>query len=216
VAGYFLLFDGNLFAERLRPALAAGWRQRSFSPCRELCQSLLPHVAEFDRRYHVGEGASLIKEVARGLTFDRAFWRTLVGELLFYAADEIPEFQTCPDTLCCLLAPEHYRQDVRERERLAPVQQAHLGSRPLTFGAVAYRREQCGLNDREDVRRLADYLDGINPADWQAADLALLRESLDEEDRAEELAIAREWLEPLRQMYRQAAGRGQVIVHEFF
>ena len=42
LADYFLLLDGALFAERMRPALAASWRRRSFEPCREFCAALLP------------------------------------------------------------------------------------------------------------------------------------------------------------------------------
>jgi hypothetical protein len=45
-----------------------------------------------------------VGQVARGLPYDRHFWRALVGEVLLFAADDIPEFQTCADTLCCLLA----------------------------------------------------------------------------------------------------------------
>jgi hypothetical protein len=204
---YFLLLDGVLFAERMRPALAAGWRMRSFKPCREFCAELLPRVEDFDSRYHIGEGESLIKQVVHGLQFDRDFWRSLAGECLFYAADEIPEFQTCLETISSLLAPSFSPRPFGEER--APIQQAHLGSRDLTFGSVVYRPEHCRLNDREDVQRLAEYLTSIDPAGWLASALPLA-----EEEREEELEIAREWFIPLREMYQRAARQRQVIVNE--
>jgi hypothetical protein len=213
VADYFLLLNGTLFDDLFRPVLAASWRTRSFEPCREFCRTLLPRVEEFDSRHHIREGESLVEQVVRGLAFHRDFWRALVGELLFYAAEDIPEFQTCPDTLCCILAPEHYRIQEQPRDRLALIQQAHRGSRDLVFGPAVYRPEHCGYNDRADVARLADYLRSVNPSRWKAEDLAPLTE-LREDEREEELQIAQEWFEPLREMYRRAAAAGQVIVHE--
>jgi hypothetical protein len=200
---YFLLIDGNLFEERLRPALAASRRRRSFEPCRHLCRDLLDRVKQFHARYHVGEGESLVEQVAGGLAYDRDFWSALAGELLFYAADDIPEFSTCLDTLRCLVTPE----------QLLSIEQAHRGSRPLTFGAAVYRPDECGLNDREDVRRLAETLGSIDPLDWQPSSLARLPE-LAEEDREDELGFARDWFPSLVEMYRRAAGAGQVIVRE--
>ncbi|MBI1914932.1 MAG: hypothetical protein HYS12_09385 [Planctomycetes bacterium] len=214
MADYFLLLDAALFEGRMRPALAESWRRRSFEPCRDFCVSLLPRVEDFTRRYHVGEGEPLAAQVARGLVFHRDFWRALAGELLFHAADEVPEFQTCPDTLCCLLAPEHPRERAGPRERFAPIQQAHFGTRDLTFGGIAYRPDHCGLNDLDDVRRLAGYLASVDPVCWHADDLAPLPD-LAEEDRAEELEIARDWFAPLRAMYERAAAKSQVVVHEF-
>ena len=214
MADYFLLLDAELFEGRMRPALAESWRRRSFEPCRDFCVSLLPRVEDFTRRYHVGEGEPLAVQVARGLVFHRDFWRALAGELLFHAADEVPEFQTCPDTLCCLLAPDHFGQSSVPRERFAPIQQAHFGTRDLAFGGIAYRPDHCGLNNLEDVRRLADYLASVNPSGWRPADLTPLPD-LAEEDCAEELEIARDWFIPLRAMYERAAAKSQVIIHEF-
>ena len=221
MADYFLLLDVDLFENRMRPALAESWRRRSFEPCRDFCAGLLPRVEDFTRRYHVGEGEPLVGQVVRGLVFHRDFWRALAGELLFYAADEVPVFQTCPDTLCCLLAPDHFPVGARSgdraltaQERFAPIQQAHFGTRDLTFGGVTYRPDHCGLNNCDDVRRLAQYLASIDPTRWRAEDLAPLP-GLAEEDRAEELEVARDWFVPLRTMYEQAAAKSQVVVHEF-
>src|SRR6516165_1995121 len=136
MADYFLLLDAADFEGRVRPALAESWRRRSFVPCRELCRSLLPAASAYRQRYHTGDTEPLLARVADGLAFDRTFWRALVGEVLLFTAAEIPEFQVNAETLYCLLAPDNYRLEVGERERLAPIQQAHCGSRDLTFGAA--------------------------------------------------------------------------------
>src|SRR4051812_32843763 len=102
---YHLLLDAAAFHDRIRPALSAAWLQRSFASCRALCESLLPAARSFAERYHLGSDEPLLAQVGRGLPFDRAFWRHLAGEILWYSATEIPEFETAPDSLCCLLAP---------------------------------------------------------------------------------------------------------------
>ncbi len=212
MANYFLLHDGSLFAE-MRDALAASWRTRSFEPCLAFCAAQLSRAQDFDARYHVGEGEPLVKQVALGLPFDRNIWRALTGELLLYAADEVPEIPTCPDTLCCLLAPDHYGKPTDDRPKLAPIQQAHFGSRPLSFGPTIYRSEHCGFNDRADVQRLAAYLANVDPSRWQDSDLTSLSD-VPEDERAEELEIAREWFPALRDLFQGADAAQQVIVHE--
>src|SRR5690348_14059984 len=90
---YHLLLDGTTFHDRIRPALAAAWKGRSFEPCRGLCADLIPAAERFARRYHLGGDEPLLRQVAAGLPFDRDFWRHLVGELLWFGASEIPEFE---------------------------------------------------------------------------------------------------------------------------
>jgi hypothetical protein len=211
MADYFLLLDAASFAGRTRPALAAAWRQRSFDPCRLLCADLMPAARAYAQRYHVGGEEPLLGRVADGLPFDRARWRGLTAEVLLYTAVEIPEFQTCEETLCLLLAPDHNQAEVEERSRLAPIQQAHRGTRDLTFGAAVYRPEHAGYNNTDDVARLVDYLGAIQPEQWTPADLAGLA---DEGEREEELAFAREWFPGLAEMFQRARERGYVLVHE--
>src|ERR1700683_2430165 len=105
MADYFLVHDRDVF-EELRPALAAAWRERSFAPCRTLCRSRAPAALDYAAKYHVRTDDILLFQVEHDLPFDRAFWRTLVGELLLFAAIEIPEFPTTFDTLTHLLAPQ--------------------------------------------------------------------------------------------------------------
>jgi hypothetical protein len=153
-------------------------------------------------------------QVARGVSFDRHFWNLLVSELLLYSAAEIPEIQIAPETLCCLLAPETYRQGSVPRASFVPIQQAHFGTRELVFGTRCYRAEQAGYNDIDDVARLSRYLAAQSPHTWAVADLAGLRDITDDEERAEELEFAREWFPTLAELYQRAAARRHIIVCE--
>ncbi len=213
MADYFLLLDGAAFEETVRPALAESRRQRSFEPCRALCAALLPAAREYAVKYHVRHVEPLPAAVAAGLPFDRSTWRALVSEVLLYSAVEIPELQTCPQTLCCLLSPGEFGRGGSRHEELPAVLQAHRGSRALTFGSAVYRPEHAGYNNAGDVARLAGYLASIRPERWTAADLALLRD-LPPEERDEELAFAREWFPELAELFGRARGAGCVIVHE--
>jgi hypothetical protein len=211
MADYFLALDGATFEGEVRPALAAAWLRRSFEPCRALCASLVPAARDYADRYHTG-GESLIQNVAEGLSFDRGFWRLLVGEVLLVAAVEIPEFQTAADTLYLLLAPEVGGDtlDLPRGQRPA-ILQAHQGSRDLTFGPATYRPDHAGYNNAADVARLADYLAALRPETWTTA---ALRHLEDEDERADELAFAREWFPELRELYRRAHAEGRVLVLE--
>jgi hypothetical protein len=216
MADYFLVLDGTLFETQLRPALGEAWRRRSFAPCRDLCASLAPAAEEFARRYHTGADESIVARVGAGLPFDRDFWRLLAGEVLFVAAEEIPEIQTCPRTLACLLAPDVRAADADELAlpQLPPVLQAHRGSRELAFGPAVYRPGAAGLNDVADVARLAGYLASVRPEEWRPDDLRGLPGLEGDEDRADELAFAREWFPALRDLYTSAGTRGRVVVCE--
>jgi hypothetical protein len=211
---FFQLLAARTFHEQIRRALSAAWQQRSFEPCRWLCLALLPAVEVFAQRFHTNPEESLLRQVAAGLPFDRDFWRLLVGEVLLYSAEEIPELQTIPDTFCCLLAPQRYREGPGPRERFAPIEQVHFGARDLFFGGGFYRPDHAGYNNTDEVAQLTNYLDALRPEDWTIAALAGLREVSDDEERADELDFAREWLPPLQELYRRAHQRQQIIVCE--
>jgi hypothetical protein len=212
MADYFLVLEGNFFERAVRPPLATAWRQRSFGPCRDLCAELLPSARAYAERYHTGSDEPLLAKVAGGLPFDRTYWRSLIGEVLLFTAVEIPELQTCADTLCRLLAPAACDLAL-PREELPPIRQAHEGSRDFTFGAAVYRPEYAGYNNAADVARLADYLGGLDPARWTVADFGP-REDEDTDDLADELDFAREWFPVLAALYRRCQKSGRVIVHE--
>jgi hypothetical protein len=207
---YFLLLDARSFHERLVPPLAAAWRQRSFQPCRPLADWLQPACAALRDGFFGAGNEPLLAALARGLPFDRNTWRMLAGEALLVAATEMPEIQTAPAVLRCLLAPETLENSQRLRVGFTPIEQVHFGARDLTFGGAVYRPDHAGYNDSTDVCRLTDYLNAIDPARWQVDALA----ELAEEERQEELDFAREWFGPLRDMYRCAAEQNQVIVCE--
>ena len=106
----------------------------------------------------------------------------VVGEVLLFTAVEIPEFETCEETLCRLLAPPlptlprpggraGWGQVVDQREHWVPIQQAHRGTRDLMFGSAVYRPEHAGYNNVDDVSRIADYLSAVRPENWRPADL---------------------------------------------
>src|SRR5438876_243637 len=65
-----------------------------------------------------------------------------------------------------------------------------------------------------DVSRLCDYLADLNPLEWTAAGLSALREAADEQDREEELEIAREWFPALLDLYQRAKSKGEMIICE--
>ncbi len=211
MADYFLLLDGVAFETKLRPALTASWRQRSFEPCIPLCQELAPAARDFTQRYHTGDQPILcqLAVAASALPFERGFWRALVGEMLLYSAQEIPEFQLVEQTLSDLLFPGI--PAAVERGGFTPIQQIHRGTRDLSFGAAVYRPDNAGYNNATDVERLADYLDAINPTSWIVANVA---GSNEEEDREDELEFAREWFPSLREMYQRARDGGCVVVIE--
>lgn len=214
MAEYFICLDAELFLGRICPALAAAWRMRSFQPCRSLCLELLPAAQDYSRRYHTGEERTLVAAAADSIPFDRSSWRLLAGEVLLFAASEIPEFQSNAETLCCLLAPGLSRHGEVVRERFAPIQQALWGSRDATFGPAVYRPDHAGYNDPDDVARLAAYLTAIQPQLWTVGDLLPLSELADDEERADELAFVREWFPVLVELYQRAQAHERVVIIE--
>jgi hypothetical protein len=214
MADYFLCLDAATFLNRIRPALADSWRKRSFDPCRSLCNALLPAAQEYNHRYHTGEEESLVARLTHGIPFDRACWRHLVGEVLLFAAVEIPEFQSNAETLCCLLAPEASRHPAMVREPRAPIQQVFRGSRDVTFGAAVYRPDRAGYNDPNDVARLAAYLAAVESQRWTVEDLRRLDDLADDAERADELAFVREWFPVLVELYQRTQAQRRVLIVE--
>ncbi len=209
MAIYFLLIDAERFSGEIVPALAASWRERIFAPCRPLCQSLQPTAAAFGKQYYLGSGELMLDAVLRGAAFNRVFWRALAGEILWFAAADVPETLTALETLLPLLG---YPSEISlAREKLVPIQQSHYGSRDLVFGGGFYRPASAGYNDRADVGRLAEYLAGVNPAAWNAS---ALTEIADAEDREEELDYARQCFAALRELYRTAQAARQMVICE--
>jgi hypothetical protein len=203
---YFYLLPASFFHELMRPALTQSWVRRRFAPCLPLCAWLRQRASELPED-------SLVRRLAEGIPFSRHCWHGLIGECLLFGSIELPRLPTAPRTLCCLLATEHFRAGEIPRERFAPIQQVHLGSRDLCFGGY-YRPEHAGYNDRADVVRLLAYLQAQQPARWLAADLAPLSELGTAEERAEELADVRDWWPALVALYERAAAEDLIVVCE--
>jgi hypothetical protein len=201
---YFLLHDADTLHRRIAPALARSWRQRNFGPVVALASYFAPVLAKFADCFHLtADERPLLSQLTADQPFHRRLWRHLAGEVLLYAAADAPSIQTAAVTLAALVAP-HQR---------AAVRLAHVGSRDLDFDGVLYRPGHAGLNGVADVARLTDELSDIDPAGWNVAELVGVPD-LDDEERADELAFARECFAALRSVYEQAQRQGQVVVCE--
>jgi hypothetical protein len=214
MADYFMCLDAETFLQRIRPALTNSWHQRSFDPCRSLCGELLPAVQAYAQRYHLSEKETLVATVADGIPFDRVCWRHLAGEVILFAAAEIPEFPSNAEPLCCLLGAVPYHREPVNREYFAPIEQILRGSRDLIFGTAMYRPDQAGYNDPADVARLAAYLTSVQPQRWTVEDLQPLSDLVDDEERADELEFVREWYPALVELYQRTHENQRVLIIE--
>jgi hypothetical protein len=211
---YYMLLDAMLFHWQIIPALTTSWRERSFHPCRPLRAALLASARSYVQRFHLRSEETLLCTDLGALSFDRHCWQALVGEILVFAAAEIPELQVAPALLRRLLAPERGGPDEVPREQFAPIDQAHFGSRYLCFGRRIYRAEHAGYNDSRDVARLNLYLDSQDPARWSLSELMSAQGAENIDDLKEELEFARDWFPSLQEIYRAAHRLGQVVVCE--
>ena len=212
---YFLLLDADRFDREIVSALAASWFARSFQPTHALCQTVLADIeaSGFDPT-HLSPDETVAGQIVRhGIAFDRDVWRLLVGEVLLYCAAEIPEMETTPRALGCLLGVTEIPSD-RSREQFHWIEQVHYGSRDICLGGGFYRPEQAGYNDRADVTRLASLLAGVRMEAWRPEQLRALPDLETDDDRAEELAYVREWFPSLRELYEKAREQRQIIVCE--
>lgn len=201
MAPYFYLLESRFFHE-LTASLAKCRRQRSFSPCLDLCRKCA--VA--------GGPASVCEAVIAGLPFDRHVWHALIGECLVHGAVDVPRIPVDPSSLCQILAPNQWNESARER--FTPIQQVLYGSRDLRIGGGYYRPDRTGLNKLEDVARLNVYLSSVAPSAWTAEALHAAEGLEDDEDRAEELAQLRDWWPALAEMYAEAEAKRQVFICE--
>lgn len=211
---YFYLLEQATFLDSIRPALSTSWRQRSFAPCRELCQQLIPRIPDYLAGRSSADDSPFLLRVAEGAAFDRRLWHLLVGEVLMFSAVDVPRIDTSPDALCCLLASDRVREPTTEREKFDAIQQAHFGSRDLVFGGGYYRPDFAGWNDVDDVARLHDYLAGHDTSQWKIADLKPSLAEANDEELAAELEYARQCHVALCEMYARARNNREVIVAE--
>ena len=229
---YFYVVPGRRFVTEIQPPLAQAWRKRSFEPCRSLCRELAETAHSFAVTHRIDPDALFIERVAMGMPFSKDACRSLVSDLITVSAVMMPEIQTAPQTLRCLLSKalpldggevgggEHFAKTIPPAAALShegggretPIDQAHFGARDLVFGGGFYRPEHAGWNDESDVARLADYLASVDPRTWHAGQLAPLTE-IAADDREEEVEFARQSMQNLAILY-QSARDGHVIVCE--
>ena len=203
---YFFPIDARRFHEELKPALAASWHKHSFTYVRNLCREIGPATRTFLQTTGTGAAEPLVMQAAGNLPFRPEPWRLLVGEILLFSADNLPELEAPLSTYALLLG----LQLAESRPDFSPIQQAILGTRDMQFGAAYYRPESAGFNDSDDVARLAVWLTQIDSSAWDADRLL----GVPVQDRPDELAFAQEWFPPLASMYERAARLKQVIVCE--
>lgn len=173
----------------------------------------MPRAREFAGQYHLGAEEPLLAQIEPGLPFDRALWRHLVGEVLWFAAADIPVLATAEPALECLLEGRLLGDDLGPRDSWPLVRRAHAGSRDIILGGGFYRPDDAGWHDLADVAALAAALEEIDCHRWQAGQLACW-ESLPVEDRQEELDYARECLAALANLYRAAAESRHLVFCE--
>src|SRR5205085_12573650 len=179
---YFYVHDSRWFHDDFVPALTLCRRRRSFLPCLSLCRSLIPNAQSFVERYHIGGDVPLLCRLDASTGYDRDLWRLLVGELLIFGALEMPEIWQAPEMLCHLTGPRPVHLDSLMRADFGPMQQAHLGARDLCFGMAFYRPAVVGVNDAQDVDRLAAYLGTLEPACWTEDMLAVSETEVDADE----------------------------------
>jgi hypothetical protein len=203
---YFYILERRFYHDAMKAPLAESYARRSFVPCVDLCRRLLATNSEIPKD-------SLIHSILSGLPFERQFWHGLIGECLVHGATDIPRLNTAPESLCSLLAPQFVNKDV-SRPEYPTIFQCHFGTRDLRFGSGYHRPDKVGLNDTDDVERLAGYLEGIDPTLWKASDLDLIAELADDEQRAEELAYVRDWFPSLVEVYQAAGAHDWIVICE--
>src|SRR6202453_3749007 len=115
----FCPIDEGLFSQRIQPIMARCRRERTFAAGRGLFEEMLPRIRAYHASYHGLAVEALVEQALRGLSFDAAAWRAVVGEVLLFTADELPLLRLSPQALCCLLADSLETP----REQFAPIQQ---------------------------------------------------------------------------------------------
>ena len=90
------------------------------------------------------------------------------------------------------------------------VERLHRGSRELTFGGIPYRPDRAGLHDTADIAELAITLGMTDPDRWSAESVC----NVSPDERADELAFARQCFADLRAMIETARANSRIIVCE--
>ncbi|GIW80457.1 MAG: hypothetical protein KatS3mg105_2264 [Gemmatales bacterium] len=207
---YFLAHDMSYFDGEIAPVLARCRSRRSFACARTLCERLLPRAERFHAPYALPADIWL-RLVLEGKPYDRRTWRLLAGEILIYAATEVPAIQVCPPTLLALVG-QISTDGSKPQATAGLMANALFGHDDIRFGAFFYRPGSAGMNRCRETARIADYLVSLDPASWSANALLPFLES--EDDCREELALARESVKDLAEFYSRACSSRQMVICE--
>lgn len=207
---YYMLHDPELFLDRIVPAMSISWQRRSFKPCVELCQSLLPQAEDYCKRYFLKREEMLVYSVSLTMPFGRELWNLLAGELLLITARDIPTIPDGADSLCGLTSAEHPLPT--DREQLNDMQKACYGAMDIAFGNKLFRPALAGWNPLSECKRLARHLDTVK---LDASHQSYLSHQLQSvEDLEDEIAVARECLAALRELYAEANRKDWIVLVE--
>lgn len=198
---FFYLLEGAFFLEKVLPTLAACQRGRTFAPLKDL----LPHL-------FIPAGDYSILNQAAEMSFDRAVFQAVVGQVLIFGAREMPRLPLDPKSLIPMLSPDCPEQE--DRSAYSPIKQVFQGSRDLVIGRLPYRPFHVGWNNPADVARLWQYLKALDPAAWSESLLPPLAGLEQPEDREEEVAMIRDWWPDLVGLYRRARDEKGILVCE--
>jgi hypothetical protein len=201
---YFLLHEPFIFERQIVPAFAMSWKINSFEPLATLAAQMKPGITAFGEKFRMGADAPILEQLAGGMKFDKAIWEMALAEALFYGAKEAPDSPTSFTSLRFLLGSPIETIELNARSNWPWIERAVLGSRTLRLGRGVYRPREAGWNSPAEAGQLATQLHTLDSGTWNPGQLTLMDASLDEEDRADELALAVEALAGLRTIYDRA------------
>lgn len=162
----------------------------------------------------MGSDEPVVEQISRGMRFDRDLWEMALGETLFYGATEVPDTPVSFGSLRFLLGSRAHESLMAARSEWPWIERAVLGSRTFRLGRGVYRSQDAGWNGPAEAALLADKARVVDPASWRSEQLAEFDASLEEEDRADELALAQQALQQLRTLYQRATEFNYVVVCE--
>ncbi len=189
---YFLFHDAAFFQTELVAAFTQSWKISSFEPLVAVAKQLKEGISNFSEKFRMGADEPILGHVARGMKFNRAVWEMALGEALFYGAREAPDSPVSFGSLRFLLGSRRDEGALEARSEWPWIDRAVLGSRTLRFGRAVYRPQNAGWNGKAEAASFAVESQRVDPETWCEADLQLLDGTLDQEDLADELALAKE------------------------
>jgi hypothetical protein len=212
VPHYFLLHDSHLFEGQILPAFAGSWQGKSFEPIVALARQLEPRIAAFGDKFRMGADKAMLELIARGMKFNRDIWEMALGEVLYYGARETPNAPVSFGSLRFLLGSTG--NVLTSRSDWPWIDRAILGARTLRLGRGVYHPQDAGWNSTAEAAVIAAEASRVDSEGWHEAALKQFDASLDEEDRADELALARDALQGIRAIYQQAVDSNFIVVCE--